>query len=44
MQVGSTLKGADGQLLGEYFFRDIELNPEFKPDTFTREALRNDER
>ncbi len=39
MQVGSTLKGADGQLLGEYFFRDIELNPEFKPGTFTREAV-----
>ncbi len=39
LQVGSTLKGADGQLLGEYFFRDIELNLDFKPDTFTREAL-----
>ena len=39
LQVGSTLKNADGQLLGEYFFRDIELNPEFKPNTFTREAL-----
>ena len=39
MQVGSTLKGADGQLLGEYFFRDIEINPDFKPDTFTRENL-----
>jgi hypothetical protein len=39
MQVGSTLKGADGQLLGEYFFSDIELNPDFKPGTFTREAV-----
>jgi hypothetical protein len=39
LQVGSTLKGADGQLLGEYFFRDIELNPEFKPGAFTREAV-----
>jgi hypothetical protein len=39
LQVGSTLKGADGQLLGEYFFRDIELNPDFKPGTFTREAV-----
>jgi hypothetical protein len=39
MQVGSTLKGADGQLLGEYFFSDIELNPDFKPGTFTRDAV-----
>ena len=39
MQVGSTLKGADGRLLGEYFFRDLELNPDFKADTFTREAV-----
>jgi hypothetical protein len=39
MQVGSTLKGADGQLLGEYFFSDIELNPKFKPGTFTRENI-----
>ena len=39
LQVGSTLKGADGQLVGEYFFNDIELNPDFKADTFTREAV-----
>ena len=39
LQLGSTLKGADGQLLGEYFWLDIELNPEFKADTFTRENL-----
>jgi len=39
LQVGSTLKNADGQLLGEYWFRDIELNPDFKPDPFTREAV-----
>ncbi|HVS34424.1 MAG TPA: DUF1571 domain-containing protein [Gemmataceae bacterium] len=39
LQVGSTLKGADGQLLADYFFKDIELNPDFKPDTFTKEAI-----
>ena len=39
LQVGSTLKDADGQLIAEYFFRDIELNPEFKADAFTREIL-----
>jgi hypothetical protein len=39
LQVGSILKGAEGQLIGEYFFRDIHLNPDFKPGTFTREGL-----
>jgi hypothetical protein len=39
LQVGSTLKGAEGQLLGEYFFSDIELNPKFPVGTFTREAV-----
>jgi hypothetical protein len=39
LQVGSTLKGADGQLLGEYFFSDIDLTPKFPPETFTREAV-----
>jgi hypothetical protein len=39
LQVGSLLKGAENQVIGEYFFRDIRLNPEFKPDTFTREAV-----
>jgi hypothetical protein len=38
LQVGSVLKGEDG-LVGEYFFRDIKLNPDFKPDTFTRKGL-----
>ena len=39
LQVGSTVKNSDGQILGEYWFRDIELNPDFKADTFTREAV-----
>src|SRR5262249_22353446 len=30
--VGSTLKNAEGGLIGEYWFRDIKLNPDFKPD------------
>jgi hypothetical protein len=38
LQVGSVLKGEDG-LVGEYFFRDIKLNPDFQPDTFTRKGL-----
>jgi hypothetical protein len=40
LQVGSILKGSEGQLIGEYFFRDIQLNPRFPPDTFTQEALK----
>lgn len=40
LQVGTVLKGAEGQLIGEYFFRDIKINPDFKPGTFTREALK----
>jgi hypothetical protein len=40
LQVGSTLKNGDGELIAEYWFTDIKLNPEFKPDTFTRKALK----
>jgi hypothetical protein len=39
LQVGSVLKGAENELIGEYIFRDIKLNPTFKDDTFTREAV-----
>ncbi len=38
LQVGSVLKGADG-MIGDYWFRDVKLNPDFKPDTFTRKRL-----
>ena len=40
LQVGSTVKGEDGKLIGEYFFRDIHFNPDFKAEQFTREALK----
>lgn len=39
LQVGTVLKGPGNQLIGDYFFRDIKLNPEFKEGTFTREAV-----
>jgi hypothetical protein len=39
LQTGSILKGKGGQLLGEFFFRKVELNPTFPPDTFTRAAV-----
>jgi hypothetical protein len=38
LQVGTILKGKDG-LIGEYYFRDVRLNPEFPADTFTRLSL-----
>jgi hypothetical protein len=39
LQVGSVLKDQAGRLIGEYMFRDLHLNPEFKPDQFKRSAL-----
>lgn len=39
LQVGSVLKGDGDKLIGEYFFRDIHLNPTFKKDQFTPAAL-----
>jgi hypothetical protein len=39
LQVGSVLKGDNDQYIAQYFFRDIKLNPEFKPETFAKEAL-----
>jgi hypothetical protein len=39
LQVGSTLRDAQGELIGEYFFRDIELNPSFAPKTFERSGF-----
>ena len=40
LQVGSVLKGDEDKVLGAYYFRDIHLNPDFKPDPFTRDALK----
>jgi hypothetical protein len=39
-QTGSIIKDKDGKLMGEYYFRAVQLNPEFKPDQFTREGLK----
>lgn len=36
---GSILKGPDGALMGVYYFRDVRLNPDFKPIQFQRAAL-----
>jgi len=37
--VGTILRGADGELIGEYFFRDIQLNPQFNKGQFTPSAV-----
>lgn len=44
LQVGTIQRGIPPggkkeQLIGEYYFRDIELNPEFPPNYFTRSTL-----
>jgi hypothetical protein len=44
LQVGTVLerKEADGKstLIGSYYFRDLDLHPQFAPDTFTEAGLK----
>ena len=40
LQVGSVVKGARGEVIGAYYFRDVQLNPKFPADTFTVEAIK----
>ena len=40
LQVGTELRAADGTLIGAYYFRDLDLNPTFPPDTFTVAGLK----
>jgi hypothetical protein len=41
LQVGSRLTRDGGkELVGSYFYRDLELNPELPADTFTMAALK----
>jgi hypothetical protein len=39
LQVGAILRDVKGQLLGEYFFSNVQINPEFSDKQFTRDAL-----
>jgi len=39
LQVGSVLRGENDRLIASYYFRDLHVNPNFKPDTFTRRGL-----
>jgi hypothetical protein len=38
-QIGAVLKGPEGKLLGEYIYRDIDLNTKFKDNQFKRSAV-----
>ena len=38
-QIRSVIKDAEGKLIGDYIFRDIQLNPKFKPNQFESSAL-----
>ncbi|OWK47459.1 DUF1571 domain-containing protein [Fimbriiglobus ruber] len=40
LQVGSELRRADGELVGVYDFRDVELNPSFTPTQFKTTSLK----
>src|SRR5207237_2060865 len=39
LQVGSVLRGEEGRLIGAYYFRDVQLNPDFGPEQFTESVL-----
>ena len=39
LPVGILARGKGRELIGEYYFRQIHLNPEFNPDQFNRSAL-----
>ena len=39
VQVGAELRRADGELVGRYLFRDVQLNSTFTANDFTRDAL-----
>ena len=39
LQTGSVLRNIHDELIAEYWFRDVKLNPEFKKEQFTRGAL-----
>ncbi|MCC6421013.1 MAG: DUF1571 domain-containing protein [Gemmataceae bacterium] len=39
LQVGSILKDENGELIGEYYFSNIKINPPFRANQFERAAL-----
>lgn len=41
LMTGSILKNKDGELVAEYFFKDVKLNVEFEKDHFTKKNVEN---
>lgn len=41
LQIGSVIKDRDGKLIGAYYFKDVKLNPTFKPDQFLAASVRS---
>lgn len=39
LQVGSVLRDPEGNLIAEYYFRDVEINPDIDEQQFTRGAV-----
>jgi hypothetical protein len=39
LQIGSELKGEQGKWIARYYFKDLQINPDFKDSTFTRDSL-----
>jgi hypothetical protein len=39
LQVGTEARRSNGELIGAYYFRDVELNPSFPKDTFLKDGL-----
>jgi hypothetical protein len=39
LQTGTVLRGSAGELIASYFFCDLQLNPAFSEDTFTRQGI-----
>lgn len=39
LQVGTELRRADGELIGAYYYKNVQLDPEFTSDTFDKNGL-----
>jgi hypothetical protein len=39
LQIGTELRRANGELIGAYYFKNVELNPSFSKDTFLKDGL-----
>jgi len=40
LQTGTVLRGEKGELIAEYFFRDLRINPYFAPEQFSKDGLK----